>query len=358
MRYCSLVLTLFISLIIGCLSARAQQGQAGSQTSPNITSSLTIPESQVPPDAAVVTIKGLCDNVPLPGTTSEDSRPAAGTSVPAVATAPDCKTIVTRQELEKLAKAIGAKPDKTLALAYQYADMLEFATKGHELDVEKDPIFQQKAKYSYLQTMAQYAVSAMQRKADDFTDADLEKYYKEHPERFVRVGLSQLAVPKQKLHEDSHGNPIPQSKATLALEAAEMKRLAVRLQKEAAAGADLDTLEDRAYKAALDDSVPATDLGIRFDDMVPPEYRKTLFALKAGQVSQLSEDSHEYLFFKIRTKDILPLAEARHWYGQLVMRDMRKDLAAAVKVEFNDKYFPTVNKPNAGGNETVGTPAP
>jgi hypothetical protein len=354
MRHCSMVLALFVSLIVGCLSARAQEGQAGSQPSPSNTSSLSIPESLVPPDAAVVTINGLCDNIPLPGTATA----TASASAPVTATGPDCKTIVTRQELEKMAKAIGAKPDKTLALAYQYADLLEFATKGHELDIEKDPIFQQRAKYNYLQAMAQYAVLAMQRKADDFTDAELEKYYKEHPERFVRVGLSQLAVPKHKLHEDSSGNPIPQSKKTLAAEAAEMKRLAARLRKEAVAGVDIDTLEERAYKVALDESVPGTDLGIRFDDMVPEEYRKLIFDLKQGQVSEVTEDSHEYLIFKIRTKSILPLAESRHWYGQLIMRDMRKALAASVKVEFNDQYFPTIKKPQPGGDESVGVATP
>jgi hypothetical protein len=356
MRRCSVVVALFVLFIAGCASVRAQENQAGSQPSTNNPSPLSFPESKVPPDAAVVTIKGLCDTIVIPGMAKEGSRAPASANPPA--TGPDCKTVVTRQELERLGKAINAKPDKILALAYQYADMLQFATKGNELDVENDPIFQQKAKYSYLQTLAQYAVFAMQKKADDFTDADLEKYYKEHPERFVRIGLSQLAVPKQKLHEDSQGNPIPQSKAKLAAEALEMKNLAARLQKQAAAGVDFDTLEERAYKVALDDSVPSTDLGIRFDDMVPPEYRKLIFDLKAGQVSQVTEDSHEYLIFKARTKSMLPLAESRHWYGQLLMRDMRKELAASVKIEFNEEYFPTTKKPNPGGNDAVGVPRP
>jgi len=344
---------LVVSPIMGGPSFRAQASPAGVQTAQvSDESSFTI-NSQIPPDKAVITLLGLCHSIPLPVMSNEDFQSVKTTTAP-TATGPDCQTIVTRQELEDLASATGVKPGNLLALAYQYADLLQFATKGHELGVEKDLLFQQKAKYTYLQAMAQYAVVAMQREANDFTDADLKKYYAQHPERFVQVDLFQLAVPKRKVHVDSAGNPIAQSKETLAADEAEMKTLAARLQKEASAGADFDRLEERAYKSAFDDSVPSTNLGTRFEDMVSPEYRKLIFDLHEGQVSQLAEDSREYLIFKIRNKHMLPLAESRHWYGQLVMRDMRNALAAGVKVEYDDQYFPPINKPNARGDEFIG----
>jgi hypothetical protein len=67
-------------------------------------------------------------------------------------------------------------------------------------------------------------------------------------------------------------------------------------------------------------------------------------------VSQVAEDSHEYLIFKVRKKGMLPLSESRHWYGQLIMRDMRKALADSVKIEYNEKYFPPSISP--GSNES------
>jgi hypothetical protein len=346
-----MVLTLFASPIIARLPIRAQESQVGNKPSQANISSFSGAGPQIQPDAPVITIKGLCDNISAPGASSEDFRHGVSTS--AEATGPECQTIVTRQELERLSQAIGVKPNKLQGLAHQYADMLQFASKGHELGVEKDPIFQEKAKYTYLQAMAQYAVMAMQRRADDFTDAELEKYYKEHAKRFVYVDLSQLAVPKHKLHVDSSGNPVPQSEETLAVEAVEMKKLAERLRKEAGAGGDIDKLEERAYKAGLDESVPATDLGQMYDEMVPQEYVRLIFDLEEGQVSQMTEDSNEYLIFKVRKKTMLPLAEARHWYGQLNMRDMRKSLASDVKVEYN---LP-VNNLKAGGDESAGIEA-
>jgi hypothetical protein len=162
-----------------------------------------------------------------------------------------------------------------------------------------------------------------------------------------------VAVPKQKLHVNAADDPIPQSKETQAAEAAEMRKLTDKLHKEAEAGVDFDKLEEQAYKAALDPSTPGTELGTRFDDMVPPEDRKMIFGMEEGQITPVIEDSHEYLFFKIRNKHMLPLADARHWYGQLIMRDMRKALAASVNVEYNDQYFPQA-KPKSAGDESVG----
>jgi parvulin-like peptidyl-prolyl isomerase len=343
-----MVLTLFASPIIAGLHVRAQESQAGNQPSQAHIRSFSAAGPQIQPDAPAITIKGLCDSISAPGASSEDFRQSVSASAPT--TRPDCQTVVTSQELERLGQAIGVKPNKLEGLAHQYVDMLKFASKGHELGVEKDPIFQEKAKYTYLQAMAQYAVMAMQRRADDFTDAELEEYYKEHPRRFVYVNLSQLAVPKHKLHVDSSGNPVPQPEETLAVEAAEMKKLADRLRKEAAAGADIDKLEERAYEAGLDESVPATDLGQMYDAMVPPEYARLIFDLEEGQVSQVTEDSNEFLIFKVRKKTILPLAEARHWYGQLNMRDMRKSLASDVRVEYN---LPA-NSPHGVGDESAG----
>jgi hypothetical protein len=340
------VLSVAIGLTVACQSSRNRGGIATRQSSAGSVS------SSGPQDVAVITIRGLCDIIPAPETEDRGSVGRTRTST-AVATRPDCETIVTRRQLESLGHAMGTKPDRLLALANAYSNLLQFATKGYELGVVKDPIFQQRAKYNYLQSMAQYAVVAMQNRADDFTDLELEKQYSEHPERFVQADISQLAVPKHKLHLDDSSTPVPQSNETLAAEMMEMKKVANTLQREAVKGADFDKLEERAYKAALDPGVPGTDLGTRFDDMVPLQYRKLIFALNDGQVSPVTEDENEYLIFKVRKKRMLPLSESRHWYGQLIMREMRRDLAASVKVEYNDQFFATVKNRSGADSDNV-----
>jgi parvulin-like peptidyl-prolyl cis-trans isomerase-like protein len=343
------VLSLAIGLMVACQSSRNRVGIATRQSP---AGSVSPGGSQILPDTAVITIKGLCDIIPAPETEDMSSAKRTLTST-AVATRPDCGMIVTRQELESLGHAMGTKPDRLLALANAYSNMLQFATKGYELGIVKDRIFQQRARYNYLQSMAQYAIVAMQNRADDFTDSDLEKYYREHAERFVQADISQLAVPKHKLHLDDSGIPVHQSNETLAAEMREMKKVANTLQQEAVKGADFDNLEARAYKAALDSGVPGTDLGTRFDDMVPLQYRKLIFDLNDGQVSPVTEDENEYLIFKVRKKRMLPLSESRHWYGQLIMREMRRDLAARVKVEYNDQFFAAVKNGSGADSDNV-----
>jgi parvulin-like peptidyl-prolyl isomerase len=293
----------------------------------------------VPRDAPAITLSGLCNNGFDSNTTAGHSLPGGappdGVSAPSAATRPDCKVVVTREQLEKLSSAIGARSSTGLALAYQYADMLRFAAKGHELGIENDPRFLEKVRYSYLREMAQFAVVVMQERADDFQDAELENYYNEHPGDFVQMQLSQLAVPKQKTHKDGSTSKT----ASQVGIAAEMKKLAVRMQKEAAAGGNFDTLEERIYRIVGDEAVPGTELGVRTPDTVPPEYRKLIFDLQPGQVSQVFEDSHEYLILKCVHRRIMPLAESRHFYGQLRMKAMRKALEDGVKTQFNDEYF-------------------
>jgi len=296
----------------------------------------------VPRDAPAITLRGLCDNGFDPSTATGHSlpggAPADHASAPSAATRPDCEVVVTREQFEKLSSAVGARSSTILALAYQYADMLRFAARGHELGLENDPRFREKVRYSYLREMAQFAVVAMQERADDFQDAELENYYKEHPGDFVQMQLSQLAVPKKKVHKDGSRSKTA-SQMENAAEAAEMKKLAIRMQKEAAAGGNFDTLEARIYKIAGDEAVPGTELGIRTPDTVPPQYRKLIFDLQPGQVSQVFEDSHEYLILKCVHRHTMPLAESRHFYGQLRMKAMRTALENDVKTQFNNEYF-------------------
>jgi len=338
----SVLLAIFVTLMLRCESALGREWQTGGQTSENATSNQPPSSHSVPPDASVITISGLCNNGFDPNPAASHSRsegaPPDSASAPSDATGSNCKVVVTREQLEKLASAIGARSSTGLALAYQYADMLRFAAKGHELGIENDPRFREKVRYSYLREMAQFAVVAMQERADDFQDAELENYYKEHPGDFVQMQLSQLAVPKQKAHKDGSTTKTARQVDSVA-EAAEMKKLAVRMQKEAAAGGNFDTLEQRIYKIAGDEAVPGTDLGVRTPDTVPPEYRKLIFELQPGQVSEVFEDSHEYLILKCVHRRTMPLSESRHFYGQLRMKTMRKVLEDGVKIQFNDEYF-------------------
>lgn len=344
-------LILFASLFLGSV-AWAQETQAAG-TAPDNKAKAN-PLAQFPPDTPVVTLNGLCDSglaTATPQAVSEQALKAMSGNVPkgSPTLAPDCKTVITRERFEALAAAIGARPSKSQRLAYLYADILGFAGKGGELGVQQSPRFQEKMRYAYMQAMAQQGTVKLQEIADDFTDAEFQKFYKENPLQFVELRLSQLAIPKNKVrNDDAKGAPAP-TKEQLAAEQEEMKKMAEKLQKELASGGNIDKLEERAYKAAHDDGVPDTDLGFRTPDQIPEQYRKMIFDLQEGGVSALAEDDHEYLVFKvIKRRIIAPDDEGRHHWGQLRMKEVRKQLDDTSKVQLNDKYFDTLKGMDVG----------
>jgi parvulin-like peptidyl-prolyl isomerase len=134
-----------------------------------------------------------------------------------------------------------------------------------------------------------------------------------------------------------------------------MHKLALQLQKEATAGADLEKLEEKAYEAAGDPSIPEIDLGIQVPDEIPVEYRKLMFDLNTGQVSEVIENDHEYLFFKCIEKHPVPMTEAKQVMGWLRLRDARRLLKDSVKTQLNEQYFlpfPAEDQREAGEQTT------
>ena len=345
MRYWWLVLMVFFVLSLQTTLGQAQGGQATDQSTKNPAAAAQS-GSEVPPDAAVITIDGLCAS-----SFTSSSTPAATPATSGKAVDPGCKTVITRAQYEYLMDVLGGRPSAYhgLKFAKRYSEVLLFSTKGRELGVEKDPRFQEKIRYSYLEALDTFTLARLQQQAEEISDADAEKFFKEHPERFVQIKLLQIAVPKTKVHETAVAESVA------AADKASMHEAALAIQKEAAAGGDIDKLQEKAYKIAGDPSVPDTDLGEQVPDQLPIEYRKLIFDLKSGEVSQVTEDDHEYLIFKCAEKHTIPAADVKKFAAWLRMRDSRQALRDSVKTEYNEQYFP---KANAGEKDTSGERAP
>jgi len=327
MRY-GIMLLVFSFVILQPDVAPAQDSQKASQAS-------TLADAQIPDDTPVITLNGFCASDLFTDNVSSLLSAGSGGAATEKGFDPACKTTITRKQYEQLVTAIGGKPKPGLEpkFAKQFIEMLLFAEKARETGGQKDPAFQEKLRYNYLQGLGQLAMVHMQREADNITDADVEKYFQEHPERFVRISLQQIAVPKQKDHGDATPTKIDPA------EQQEMHRLALTIQKEAAAGWNMERLQAKAYKAANDDSVPDIDLGHPVPEEIPVAYRKLVFDLKPGQVSAVAEDEHEYLIFKCLDKHTIPQDERKKFYGWLRMRDSRQSLKDMVQIQFDQQYF-------------------
>jgi hypothetical protein len=346
---------LFLFLCLGCL-AQAQESQGGSPPGDKTTTT-SASEAKVAPDAGVITIEGLCDTSYLPGTKaammeapkSDTATPNKETSLSS-STAADatCKTVVTRAQFEILVNALNPQmpPDGKHNLAERYPEMLLHGEKIHELGVDQDPVFTERIKFAYLQVLGRILNQYLQEKANDVSDAEVEKYYKEHPESFQRVDLMRIFILNHKVYSQvgqpagSLAHPEHPTPAESAADAIAMKAEAEKIHKEAVAGVSFEKLQDRAYKVAQDpDDTPPVKLGQLTADQIPAEFEKAVFDLPVGKISDLVPASNGWHIFKVLSKDTVPLSEAKPIVQKLRMRESMDALKTAIKVQLNPEYF-------------------
>jgi hypothetical protein len=364
MRYRWLVWSLLFFLLLG-RHPQAQDLPGGLPAEDKKTATLQ-PESQVPPDAAVITIEGLCDSRFLPGPNSAPTANAAKSDTASMAANPEstdkpsaksdaaCKTVITRGQFENLVAALNPHmvPEARVHLAEHYPEMLVYGQEIREMGVEKDPIFAERIKFNYLQLLGRILLQYLQEKANDVTDAEVETYYKEHPEKFRRLDLMRIYILNHKVYPDSAKPPGPdspprpaRSKEVLAADEAAMRAEAEKIRKEALAGGDFGRLQARAYKFAQDpDDTPDIKLGKMTPDEIPAEYEKAIFDLSVGQISELIADANGWHIFKVLSKETVPLSEAKPIVQRLRMRDSTASLKALIKTQLNEDYFNTSDK--------------
>jgi parvulin-like peptidyl-prolyl isomerase len=210
-----------------------------------------------------------------------------------------------------------------------------YAQQGHLLGLEKTPEFQELVRFRTLEALSQIYKHYMQEKAAEIPDANVQKFYQENPQRFEQFALKRVFVPKSKLHDPAHPVSDP------AADAAAMKAVADKIRAEAAAGTDFDALQDEAYKSAGDnESALETDLGDKWTrDNLPAGYLKVVLTLQPGQTAQPVLFGDGWYVFKLISKRMIPIGEARTQMQALAINDMVKALKNSIKTELNTAYF-------------------
>jgi hypothetical protein len=319
-----------------------------------------VPESSLPPDAVVITIQGLCDNGLLAGLMVDSTKPIVNptaaaakpgqpnqtSSAASAESNKDCKTVITRAQWEKFSDAVqppgGPQPvipaPANSRLVKRYSELLLYARRARELGLDKDPAVQEEVRFATLQVLSAALTRTFRARANDISDAEVEKIYKEHPERFELVELQRIYIPKQKQHA-----PDPdlktKSKPDPAADEAEMKALADKVQKEAVAGGDFQKLEDEVYEAAGIRDSPPVDLGTVSRAQIPLEYKEVIFGLKEGQVSEVEPAENAWHIFKVTKTQTLPLERARGIVQAERMADIVEPFRSSIKPDLNKEYF-------------------
>jgi len=281
----------------------------------------------VAPGDAVITIDGVCSAVP-----------------PASNTASSCTTVVTREELEKLAAALAAEgqaipPNARRNLAEAYANLLTFESAAKKAGLEGDPQYQQLLRWQYLRTLSSIYRRDLEHRYANPTQHDIDEYYRQNPSKFTEMKLQRIMIPRKDPSAAAQGDYEKR-----ALAAANQAR--ERMVK----GEDADQVHKDAYAALGSGQVPpAADLGMRRKMSLLPEEGDEIFSLDPGAVSKVEYQQYNYVIYRVVSKHLLPEESVK----QEISVDLSKQrVESALKAvtssahsQFNEQYFGPEPKP-------------
>src|SRR5581483_3723460 len=274
----------------------------------------------------VITIAGSCDN------------PSANKA--------DCKTVVTRAEFEQLVNAIAPTMPASAKkqFASRYATALVMARKAHEMGADQGPKFDEMMKLARMQVAAQQLNQAMQQKASDVPDKDIEDYYNKNLAAYQQVDLERIFIPKTKQQETSKVK-LSEAETDKRKKDAEdaMKTEADKLRARAAAGEDFSKLQAEAYTAAGFKTTPPQTKMTKVRRNTLPPTQASEFDMKTGEISPVITDMSGYYIYKVGEKDTLPLSQVHdEILGSLKsqrFQEAMQSVQQSATPTLNDDYF-------------------
>lgn len=347
------------SWLLCALLATMAWGQAAPPGAPATPPAPADTSASVPDNAPVLTIEGVCAPQPKPaaakGATAKPSTEKAPPSVPPA----DCKTVFTKAQFEQLANSLAPNitPQMRKQLASVLPRLMAMSNDAKKQGLDKTPQYKERLKLRTMQVLAEELQQNIQEKAAKVPDADIEKYYKDHPESFEQYNLDRIFVPRtkqaselkneaernEKLTEDQQKAKETAEKAEAAQNEQAMTKLADDLRARAAAGEDFLKLQKEAFEAAgMKIESPTVNLPSTRRTSLAPTHA-AVFDLKPGEVSAVISDAGGHYIYKLNSKTEEPLDQAKNEiHGRLQnerMRESMEKLNSSFKVETNEAYF-------------------
>jgi hypothetical protein len=243
--------------------------------------------------------------------------------------------VITRAQFEKLADALqpGMPLPLRLTVANAYARNLKMSAAAEKRGLDKTPEFEQEMRYARMQLLSQDLTHALQREADNISDADVVKYYQKNQASYAQASVARIFVPRSKQDEA----PVQKSAAD-----AEMTRVAAELRARAVSGEDPNKLQIEAYRQA---GIARDTLSTHIEKIrrtaLPPAH-EAVMDLKAGEVSEVFSDPQgAHFIYKMLSKRTLAIEEVRTEIRAAISSRRYRDAMKNYQgdVVFNDAYF-------------------
>lgn len=284
----------------------------------------TLSTESVSPDAAVITLDGVCA-----------SPNAAGKKT-------SCKMVITRAQLESVADA--ARSEQTHSqFATTYARLLATSAEAEQKHLDKDPAvvkeLQARMKLLRMQVLSEALYRDFEEQADKVSSSAIEKYYADNAPSYEIVNLERVSVPKT-----------ARSASGVTVDPAEARTKVDEMRVRAVGGEDCAELQMVAYKElGLNPAgAPSTKLdNVRRARLSPTELK--VIDLKPGQISEVQETAEALYFLKVVSTGKDPLEsvepEIKATLRQKRLQEELQGASAKVKGEFNLTYLEAVSAP-------------
>jgi hypothetical protein len=301
--------------------------------------------AELPPDAPVISIKGLC---------LAENGAAITNKVPANS---DCGMTVTKQQFDNLVKAFNTNnqavtPAQRRNLGQSYVELLIFSEAAKAAGVENTPAFIEVMRVLRMKTLGDLYRNQLAEQYRNPSEQEIEDYYKANHEKFEGAKLTRIFIPTN--------DPDPQATAEKKAEyQKKAPQVADDIQARAAKGEDMSKLQKDAYTAlAIAATPPTTELGLTRHGAFPPKIEQEIFSHKAGEVFR-SDEGTGHMIYRVDSRQTSPLETVKAEITQQLFRQKMeaktKELNSAVHAEYDEKYFgppvtPTQPKPPAPPN--------
>ena len=317
----------------------AQQPGAAPSAAANPAASKEGDAAKVAPDAAVITIAGLCDHPPA-------EKAAAD---------PNCKTVITRAEFERILDAVqpNMPAPRRRQFAMRYSMALVMAGQAHEMGLDQGPKFEDRMKLMRIQVLSQEFNQAQQEKAGQVSDQDIADYYKNHAPDFEEANLQRIFVPRAQQPAASKVKLSAAAEEKRRKDSEEvMQKEADKLRARAAAGEDFGKLQEEAYQTAgMKAKAPTTKMGEVRRSGLPPA-QATVMDLKTGAISAVISDASGYYIFKVGAKEEAPLDKAKEEIRGALrnqhMQDQMQAMQQSATPTLDESYFGPEMPPTHG----------
>jgi hypothetical protein len=332
MRYYSLILILASSFALAQTTAptpapdakaaapaqsSAQNSAQGPAAAPSKAAKDSKEVKEVAPDAAVITVQGVCGG--KPGTGS------------------DCKTVITKKQFDQMADALyGARVQNgeipataKRNLAQSWAKVIVLSAQGEKDGVTDQPRTQMLAKFGTMQATAQEEMRVIETKATP-SEAEVQKYYDDNKNsKYWEAEVERIVIP-------AHGT------GEHAPDDAAMKAMTDDIVTRAKAGQPFEQLQmEVSEKTGISKQIQSK-MTVR-PGMLQPDAEKRLRDAKPGEVGTTGDAAMGTQVYKLIKMTDVPFDKVKETIKRQLMQErLQKDFEAVIVAHpatLNDDFF-------------------